>query len=152
MRAWQLRVGRSARRSVDFDHCAAPTSFADALRNRLTLFKRLLAGTAWVLLSLLASGGGVKTASAAALSEDAIAVDAVMLVDPTGDLDIAAVIQRFDAGQGQRVVAGHVMPLAGRQAVWYRLALPPAVPASPQLLLLPPRGWTRWIFTPMTRR
>lgn len=140
MRAWQLRVGRSARRSVDFDHCAAPTSFADALRNRLTLFKRLLAGTAWVLLSLLASGGGVKTASAAALSEDAIAVDAVMLVDPTGDLDIAAVIQRFDAGQGQRVVAGHVMPLAGRQAVWYRLALPPAVPASPQLLLLPHPG------------
>ena len=141
MHVRQLKVGRSVRRSVDFDHCAAPTSFADALRNRLTLFKRLLAAAAWVLLTLFASGGvAVKTASAAALSADAIAVDAVMLVDPTGGLDIAAVIERFDAGQGQRVVAGHVMPLAGRQAVWYRLALPAAVPASPQLLLLPHPG------------
>ena len=74
------------------------------------------------------------------MSADVIAVDAQMLVDPTGSLDIAAVIRRFDAGQGQQVVAKHVMPLAGRQAVWYRLVLPQAVPASPHLLLLPHPG------------
>ena len=141
MRAWQLKVGRSVRHSVDCDFCATPTLLADALRSRLTLFKRLLSVASLVLLFLFAGGFvAVKTASAAALSADVIAVDAQVLVDATGSLDIAAVIQRFDAGQGQRAVAQNIMPLAGRQAVWYRLELPPAVPASPHLLLLPHPG------------
>ncbi len=147
MHAWRLKVGRLVQRSVDSDHCATPALFADALRNRLTLFKRLLAAVvmavaaALMLQPLFASGSvAVKTAGAAALSADVIAVDAQVLVDPTGSLDIAAVIQRFDAGQGQRAVARQVMPLAGSQAVWYRLELPPAVPASPHLLLLPHPG------------
>ena len=147
MHAWRLRVDRLVQRSIDPDHCATPALSADALRDRFTLFKRLLAAVvvavvaALILQPLFASGSVVvKTISAAALSADVIAVDAQVLVDPTGSLDIAAVIQRFDAGQGQRAVARQVMPLAGSQAVWYRLELPPAVPASPHLLLLPHPG------------
>ena len=141
MDAQQLKVGRPRRRSPDCDCCTTSTLFADALRRRFTRLKRLLAAAVLVFLTLFAMGSvAVSNASTAGLSADVIAVDAQMLVDSTGNLDIAAVIRRFDAGQGQQVVAKQVMPLADRQAVWYRLVLPPAVSASPHLLLLPHPG------------
>ena len=75
-----VEVGRLVQRSVDSDHCATPALFADALRNRLILFKRLLAAVvmavaaALMLQPLFASGSvAVKTAGAAALSADVIA-------------------------------------------------------------------------------
>ena len=69
-----------------------------------------------------------------------IAVEAQMLVDPAGELDLDTVIRRFEAGEGQPSRQQQVRPLEGSQAVWYRLVLPPSVPSAPQFLLLPHPG------------
>ena len=77
-----------------------------------------------------------------------IAVEAQMLVDPAGELDLDAVIRRFEAGEGQPSRQQQVRPLEGSQAVWYRLVLPPAVPSAPQFCCCHTPGWTLLTSTP----
>ena len=120
-----------AKRSIGCSSCVTPRLGGNWLQ-RLVL---VMIAAVSVLLT-----DAVHAAVAPVASSAGVAVEAQMLVDPTGHLDLDTVIQRFSGGAGQPVAQQQAMPLEGSQAIWYRLVLPPAVPAAPQFLLVPYPG------------
>lgn len=63
-----------------------------------------------------------------------IRAEALVLVDRSGALTVDQIRARFEAGEGQPVHAGQIMPTAGGRALWYQLKLPSV--ASPTQLVL----------------
>ncbi|WP_232291491.1 sensor domain-containing diguanylate cyclase [Polaromonas sp. JS666] len=56
--------------------------------------------------------------------------EASMLLDTSGDLTVDQVHARFEAGEGQPVSAGQIMPAGGGRTLWYQLKLSSvAIPA-----------------------
>ena len=60
--------------------------------------------------------------------------EASMLLDTSGDLTVDQVHARFEAGEGQPVSAGQIMPAGGGRTLWYQLKLPSV--AAPARLIL----------------
>lgn len=135
MLAPRLSEGLASQHNAD---CKVAGPSAAAWKRVRCMLARVMATA---LLLFAANGmGAAYAANGVESPPDEIAVEAQMLVDPGGRLELGAVIQRFEAGDGRPVVQRAVVPLEGTQAVWYRLLLPPAVPAVPHLLLLPHPG------------
>lgn len=60
--------------------------------------------------------------------------EAWVLLDTSGDLTIDQVHARFEAGEGQAVNAGQILPTGGGRTLWYRLKL--SAVATPARLVL----------------
>lgn len=67
----------------------------------------------------------------------------VALVDITGQLTIAEVNERFEAGQGFAANASEFMPTGSGHAIWYRIALPAVTGPARLVVTVPYAGMDR---------
>lgn len=63
-----------------------------------------------------------------------------VLLDTSGDLTVEQVHARFEAGEGQPVSAGQVLPAGGGRTLWYQLKLGPVASAVRLVLEVPSPG------------
>lgn len=86
------------------------------------------------------SGTGTSTSSAAQAQDAPIHMDALVLIDVTGDMSVDDVAAAFAAGRGRVYVLDQIMPTDDGRAVWYQLKLPHADTQRSMVMTVPHPG------------